>query len=105
MVVLMKQLGLVERQVAFLGTDEIVALKLPSLVAQVLARTEQVRVVGHVEHSLKLHAPRILLRLPVPRFPPEHAGAAVHLARNFHVAPCAEDRAGARVGLEQQEIL
>ena len=103
----MEQLGLVERQVAFVVVfvREHVPIERPPLFLQILAGAEQPGVTGHVEHLLEADPPRILLGLSLARLLPEHAGAPVHLAGDLHVAASAEDRAGPGVRIEQPEVL
>ena len=64
---------------------------------------KQTSVIRHVEHTLKCHTPRVVL-VNIISLPPEDSGPLVYLAGDLHIAPAAEDGAGARVGIEESEI-
>ena len=104
MVVLVEELGFVQRQAALGAADEHVAPQPPTLLLQLLARAEQAGIIGHMEHRGELHAPGVGLRLAIFGVLPEDPGAAVHLARDLHVLARAEDGARARVGVEQSDV-
>src|SRR5579884_3087926 len=79
--------------------------KLEPLVLQLLPRAEQAGVIGHVEHALEGDTPWVVLVLGAACLLPEDARAPVHLARDLRVPLAAKHWAGARVGIEQGEVV
>ena len=105
MVVLVEQLGLIERKIPFPVSYEHVAAEFPATFVQLLASSEQRGIGIHHEHELEADTPWIHLRLTVTFLSPEDACTAVHLAGDLHVTMCAENGTGARIGIEQREVL
>ena len=104
-IVLMEQLGLVQGQAAFVTAHEHVSVKRPPVLLHLPPSPEQPRIVGHVEHALKADTPWVLFRFGTACFLPEYPCSLVHLVCDFHVLFRTENRTGARVGIEQREIV
>jgi hypothetical protein len=83
-----------------MGED--IALQLPALALQFLSPTEQVRVIGHVEHRHEGEAPRVCGALPVRvRLAFQDRDSSVDAERDLRVASAAEHRKGPGVGVDQ----
>ena len=111
MVEVVDHLRLVEGKIAGMGRlgawdagDEVVSPQHPSFPLELCAGAEEVGVVGHVEHCAELDAPGVFLRAVFFGLADEYGHPAVDGLGEFGVAFCAEDRAGACVGVEQGEV-
>ena len=103
MVVGLEHLGFVKRQEDLLAFDPAIAFQLEAVLLERVGFAEQFGVVRLMEHRLELDAPRIAgwsLAVVVD----QDGNAAVDRFGDFGVAPRAEDRAGARVGIQQLDV-
>ena len=94
--------SLIQRECEFAISGKDVAIEVPAVLLQFLTGVEEVRVVRHVEHAHKGDSPGVTVGVVLP----DQDGDSVVDAQSYlGIAAGAEDRAGARVWVEQGDLV